>query len=102
VIGTATTAVAAPADGVQHLPSPDSLPPGTSDDPLSQDPNPNVSYLKDLWHAIQNQEVDRSDLLLALTQRSFTSPVPSGTNSSGVVTDEPVLTPAPTPTPAGE
>ena len=86
--GTSTTvAAAAPANGVPHLPSPDSPPPGTSDEPVGQDPNPNVSYLKDLWHAVQNQEIDRSDLLLALTQRSFTAPLPSGTNSSGVMTD---------------
>ena len=78
---------AAPADGVPHLPSPDSPPPGTSAEPVGQDTNPNVSYLKDLWHAVQNQEIDRSDLLLALTQRSFTAPLPSGTNSSGVMTD---------------
>ena len=83
---TAVTA-AAPANGVPHLPSPDSPPPGTSDEPVGQDTNPNVSYLKDLWHAVQNQEIDRSDLLLALTQRSFTAPLPSGTNSSGVMTD---------------
>ena len=98
VTETGTTTVAAPADGVQHLPSPDSLPPGTSDEPVGQNPNPNVSYLKDLWHAIQNKEVDRSDLLLALTQRSFTSAVPSGTNSSGVVADAQALTPTPAPT----
>jgi len=86
--GTSTTvAAAAPANGVPHLPSPDSPPPGTSDEPVGQDTNPNVSYLKDLWHAVQNQEIDRSDLLLALTQRSFTAPLPSGTNSSGVVSD---------------
>ena len=78
---------AAPANGVPHLPSPDSPPPGTSDEPVGPDTNANVSYLKDLWHAVQNQEIDRSDLLLALTQRSFTAPLPSGTNSSGVMTD---------------
>jgi hypothetical protein len=84
---------AAPADGVPHLPSPDSPPPGTSAEPVGQDTNPNVSYLKDLWHAVQNQEIDRSDLLLALTQRSFTAPLPSGTNSSGVMTDPSVSAP---------
>jgi len=99
------TGGAAPADGVPHLPSPDSPPPGTSDEPVGPDSNPNVSYLKDLWHAIQNQEVDRGDLLLALTQRSFTSPLPSGTNSSGVVTADgsaPVLIPIPAEAPAAE
>ena len=85
--GTTAVTAAAPANGVPHLPSPDNPPPGTSDEPVGQDTNPNVSYLKDLWHAVQNQEIDRSDLLLALTQRSFTAPLPSGTNSSGVMTD---------------
>ena len=84
--GTSAVTAAAPANGVPHLPSPDNPPPGTSDEPVGQDTNPNVSYLKDLWHAVQNKEIDRSDLLLALTQRSFTAPLPSGTNSSGVMT----------------
>ncbi|MGI9162784.1 MAG: transglycosylase family protein [Mycobacterium sp.] len=80
--GTATdgsaTAVASGQTGVPHLPSPDNPPPGTSDDPVAGTDSPNVSYLKDLWHAVQNQEISRSDLLLALAQRSFTSPVPGG------------------------
>jgi hypothetical protein len=104
-IGTTEVVAAAPANGVPHLPSPDSPPPGTSDEPVGADTNPNVSYLKDLWHAIQNKEVDRSDLLLALTQRSLTSPLPSGTNSSGVITADgsaPVLIPIPADTPAAE
>ena len=84
--GTTAVTAAAPANGVPHLPSPDNPPPGTSDEPVGQDTSPNVSYLKDLWHAVQNQEIDRSDLLLALTQRSFTAPLPTGTNSSGVMT----------------
>ena len=94
-VDVTTVTVAAPADGVEHLPSPDSLPPGTSDEPVGPPTNPNVSYLKDLWQAIQNDEVDRSDLLLALSQRSLTSPVPGGTNSSAVMADgsAPVLIP---------
>ena len=94
-VDVTTVTVAAPADGVQHLPSPDSLPPGTSDEPVGPQTNPNVSYLKDLWNAIQNDEVDRSDLLLALSQRSLTAPVPGGTNSSAVMADG--STPAPIP-----
>jgi len=62
-------------DGVQHLPSPQAPPPGTSTDP-AQAGNPNVSYLKELWHAVQNQEIDKNDLILALAQRSFTGPIP--------------------------
>ena len=99
---------AAPADGAQHLPSPDSPPPGTSSAPVGPETNPNVSYLKDLWNAIQNKEVDRNDLLLALTQRSLTGPLPGGSIPTAVVADgsaagmTPVLTPVPTgPVPAG-
>ena len=72
------TAVASGQAGVPHLPSPDNPPPGTSDDPVAGTDSPNVSYLKDLWKAVQNQELSRSDLLLALAQRSFTSPIPGG------------------------
>ncbi|MDA0251869.1 MAG: transglycosylase, partial [Actinobacteria bacterium] len=62
--------------GVPHLPSPDSPPPGTSNEPVGPPTNPNVSYLKDLWQALKNDEIDRNDLLVALAQRSFTSPIP--------------------------
>ena len=71
-----TTVVAAEQIGVPHLPSPDNLPPGTSDEPIGPASNPNVSYLKELWGALKNQEIDRNDLLVALAQRSFTAPVP--------------------------
>lgn len=72
--GTVVAAAPAP-EGVPHLPSPDNPPPGTSTDP-GQAGNPNVSYIKELWQALKNQEIDRNDLLLALAQRSFTAPVP--------------------------
>ena len=87
-----TTPVLAPADpaaappvasaenvvaaGVPHLPSPDNPPPGTSTDPVGPPSNANVSYLRELWRAVQNQEIDRNDLLLALAQRSFTGQIP--------------------------
>ncbi|AFM19131.1 transglycosylase-like protein [Mycolicibacterium chubuense NBB4] len=67
-------------DGVPHLASPQNLPPGTTADP-SQLPgagSPNVSYLKDIWHAIQTQEISGKDALLALTQRPMTTPGTTG------------------------
>jgi hypothetical protein len=70
-----TVVAAAQPEGVPHLPSPDSPPPGTSTDP-NQAGNPNVSYIRELWHALQNQEIDRNDLVLALAQRSFTGQIP--------------------------
>ncbi len=61
--------VAAPAEeGVPHLPSPENLPPGTSDDPVVPESR-GVNYLRDLWHAVQTQEVSGKDALLLLTQR---------------------------------
>jgi hypothetical protein len=78
-------------EGVQHLPSPDSPPPGTTTDPGAPPTNPNVSYLKDLWHALQNDQIDRDELLLALAQRSFTGQIPAAT---------PAPAPAPGPVPA--
>ena len=44
--GTETTTVAASQIPVQHLPSPSSPPPGTSDEPIGPATNANVSYLK--------------------------------------------------------
>ena len=73
--GTVVAAGPAP-QGVPHLPSPDSPPPGTTSDPAQAD-NPNVSYVKELWQALKNQQIDRNDLLLALAQRSFTGQSPA-------------------------
>ena len=63
-------------EGVQHLSSPDNPPPGTtSDEPVGPQSGPNVTYLKELWHAIQTQQVSKGDALLALTQRPLDTPV---------------------------
>ncbi|HYJ56119.1 MAG TPA: transglycosylase, partial [Mycobacterium sp.] len=60
---------------VPHLPSPDNLNPGTTTDrAVVTDSSPNVSYLKEIWHAIQTQDISGSDALLALTQRPLTTP----------------------------
>ncbi|BBY57745.1 transglycosylase family protein [Mycolicibacterium sarraceniae] len=66
---------AQPPDGIPHLTSPDNLPPGTSDAPEGPRDGPNVTYLKELWHAVQTQQVSRGDALLALTQRPLNTPV---------------------------
>ncbi len=65
------TPVAAPADpaiDTPHLSSPENLPPGTTDTPPDNSGR-GVSYLRDLWHALQTQEVSGKDALLLLTQR---------------------------------
>ena len=82
-----------PAD-VPHLPSPDNPPPGTSNEPVGPSANPNVSYLKDLWQALKNDEIDRNDLLIALSQRSFTSPIP-GEATAPAPAGDPALAAAP-------
>lgn len=47
-----------PTVGTPHLASPEALPPGSTMDPTGQGTEtPNLSYLKDLWHAVQNQEI---------------------------------------------
>lgn len=65
-----------PAEGVPHLASPDALPPGATMDRQDAD-SPNVSYLKDLWLAVQNHEISGKEaLLLGLAQRGMDTPYP--------------------------
>jgi resuscitation-promoting factor RpfA len=59
---------ATPPNGMPHLSSPENLPPGTTDAPTDDQGN-GVSYLRDIWHAYQTQEVDGKGALLLLTQR---------------------------------
>lgn len=69
---------AAPTEGVSHLPSPEAPPPGTTLDPsVKANEGPNVSYLKDLWHAVQNQEISGKEaLIMGLAQRGMNTPYP--------------------------
>jgi hypothetical protein len=89
---------AAPAP-VQHLPSPENLPPGATDEaPI--DPNasrPNLGYLKELWHAVQTQDVSGNDALLALAQRPMSAQDPTGPDVSNPNTP---IVPGPAPDPA--
>jgi len=58
-----------PPPEVQHLSSPQNLPPGTTMTPLDQGQG-RTSYLRDLWQAVQAQEISGKDAaLLLLTQR---------------------------------
>lgn len=57
-----------------HLVSPENLPPGTAIAPSGPNESANVTYLKEIWHAIRTQEISGSDALLALTQRPMTTP----------------------------
>ena len=60
---------APPPAEVPHLSSPENLPPGTSDVPLEPEQGRGTSYLRDLWHAVQTQDISGKDALLLLTQR---------------------------------
>ena len=70
---------AAPPAAVPHLASPDALPPGSTMDPsVLAGESPNVGYLKDLWHAVQNQEISGKEaLLLGVAQRGMNTPYPN-------------------------
>jgi hypothetical protein len=84
-------------EGVPHLPSPENLPPGTVDDPVAPS-QPRLTYLRELWHAVQTQEVSGSDALLLLTQRPLDANAapPPGVPAG----PQPPLPPAPPPPPA--
>ncbi len=58
-----------PPAEVPHLFSPENLPPGTTNVPVEPDQGRGVSYLRDLWHAVQTQDISGRDALLLLTQR---------------------------------
>ncbi|MBU8811046.1 transglycosylase, partial [Mycolicibacterium goodii] len=101
----------APPEGVPHLASPENLPPGTTESP-AQIPGqgPNMTYLREIWHAIQTQDISGKDALLALTQRPLTTPdVPGGAAPNRPIgappapapAGDPALAPAPAPAPLG-
>jgi hypothetical protein len=94
---------AAPAppapEGVPHLASPEALPPGSTMDPsvMAGGESPNVSYLRDLWHAVQNQELSGKEaLLLGISQRNLNTPIPAQAPGPNV----PVTPGDPAPAPA--
>jgi resuscitation-promoting factor RpfA len=92
----ASESVPAPATAeVPHLSSPQNLPPGTTDMPSDQ--GPKVSYLRELWHAYQTQEISRGGALLLLTQRPMdaNSSPPAGVSMNPQAPLSPLPPPAP-------
>jgi hypothetical protein len=89
-------------DGVAHLSSPEQLPPGTTDTP-PEGGQRRLGYLRDLWHAVQTQEVSGGDALLLLTQRPMDADAvpPPGmpANPTPPLPPEPALPVLPAPTP---
>jgi len=90
---------AAPAE-VPHLASPENLPPGTIDAP-TEPTQPRLTYLRELWHAMQTQEVSGSDALLLLTQRGMdvNSAPPPGMPAGPQAPLPPAPAPMPPPAP---
>ena len=87
-----------PPNGVAHLPSPDSLPPGTTQAAPEQQ---SLGYLRDLFHAVRSEDVSMKDALLLLAQRPMDVP---DTLSSSQRPGEPpapvIVEPAPAPAPS--
>lgn len=79
------------ADGTPHLPSPDALPMGTTMDPvIAGADSPNRGYLKDLWHAVQNQDISGKEaIILGLSQRGMNTPIPQQAPGPNVPTQFP-------------
>lgn len=71
-------------------------------DPSAQSTeNPNVSYLKDLWHAVQNQEISgKQAVIMGLAQRGMNTPIPEQAAGPNVPVSGANIAPAPPP-PAG-
>ncbi len=99
--------VAAPPAQTPHLPSPENLPPGATEVPVGPQDTANVTYLKELWHAVQTQEISGGDMLFALAQRPLTSdpapaavPPPPGAPVPAPPAPLPVDPAAPVPPPA--
>ena len=85
-----------PPDGIPHLASPENLPQGyTMDEGALPNQSPNVTYLKELWHAIQTQDITGKDALLALTQRPLTTPAPENVNGPGAAPGAEIPAPLP-------
>ncbi|MDX1883777.1 hypothetical protein [Mycolicibacterium sp. 120270] len=93
---------APPPAEVPHLMSPENLPPGTSAVPVEPPEGRGTSYLRDLWHAVQTQEISGRDALLLLTQRPL-DPNPMPANGMPVAPQAPPGTPLPEgPAPAAD
>jgi hypothetical protein len=73
----------APANGVPHLPSPDNLPPGTTQ---AAPEGPNMSYLRYLWQAVRTPGVTMGDALMLIAQRPMDAKSEPPSSPTGPVT----------------
>jgi hypothetical protein len=92
----ATPLATTPTEGVPHLPTPENLPPGTTQAPSE---GSKLGYIRDLWHAVRTQDVTMSDAVLLFTQRPMDADTPLDAMSPR---SEPILVPDPAAPPAAE
>jgi len=64
---------AAPA-GMPHLPSPENLPPGTTQ---TAPERRTLGYLRDIWNSVRTEDVTMSDMLFLIAQRPMTAAPPA-------------------------
>ncbi len=68
-----TPVEAAPA-ATPHLPSPDNLPPGTTQ---TAPERRTLGYLRDIWNSVRTEDVTMSDMLFLIAQRPMTAAPPA-------------------------
>ena len=91
---------ATPPDGVQHLPSPDSLPPGTTQ---AAPDHPTAGLLREVWHALRDGEMTGPDALKLLATRPVDPAKLAGStpsNQGGTAAPDPAPAPVPVAAPA--
>ena len=57
-----------------HLPSPDNLPPGTTQ---TAPERRTLGYLRDIWNSVRTEDVTMSDMLFLIAQRPMTAAPPA-------------------------
>lgn len=86
-----------PPNGMSHLPSPDSPPPGTTTVAGTDQQHPSLGYIKDMWNAVKEKEVSPSDALVMLLAQRPSDP---SKLASSVPQQAPLSAPAPADAPA--
>lgn len=79
-----------------HLPTPENLPPGTTQAPSE---GSKLGYIRDLWYAVRTQDVTMSDAVLLFTQRPMDADTPLDAMSPR---SEPIPVPDPAAPPAAD
>jgi hypothetical protein len=67
-------AIEAAPVGMPHLPSPENLPPGTTQ---TAPERRTLGYLRDIWNSVRTEDVTMSDMLFLIAQRPMTAAPPA-------------------------